>query len=59
MDGGRADGRSVTVRRGGSQAVVTFPAFKQEAHTRTRVFEPPLSTRTVWMLGFQRRFVRR
>src|SRR5439155_2446914 len=48
--------------RGGSggQPRVTLPALMHEVHTFIRrVVPPPAGTRTVWMLGFQRRFVRR
>src|SRR3954470_6043750 len=42
------------------QARVTLPALMQEVHTFIRlVVPPPAGVRTVWMLGFQRRLVRR
>jgi hypothetical protein len=31
----------------------------QEVHTRSRLLLPPTRVRTTWMLGFQRRGVRR
>jgi hypothetical protein len=37
----------------------TLPAFRQEVHTRTRLGAPATMARIRWMLGFQRRFVRR
>jgi len=52
-------------RRGGSwvglsQARVTLPALRQDVHTFSREREPPFTlVRTVWMFGFQRRWVRR
>ena len=39
--------------------MVTLPAFRQEVHTFRRVGVTPTFARTRWMLGFQRRFVRR
>ena len=38
---------------------MTFPAFRQEVQTLSRFDVPPTTTRTDWMLGFQRRGVRR
>src|SRR5262249_53357963 len=43
-----------------SQARETLPALMQDVHTfRRLVLPPPAGTRRVWMLGFQRRLVRR
>ena len=36
-----------------------FPDFKQPVQTLTRLADPPMRARTRWMLGFQRRLVRR
>ena len=36
-----------------------MPAFRQEVHTLSRLGVLPTIARNVWMLGFQRRFVRR
>ncbi|KUG51609.1 hypothetical protein AVL62_09845 [Serinicoccus chungangensis] len=44
--------------RGGGQRV-TLPAFRQEVQTLSRFEVPPMVVRTRWMLGFQRRLVRR
>src|SRR5882757_1428973 len=42
------------------QARATLPALRQEVHTFSRRREPPFTlVRTVWMFGFQRRWVRR
>lgn len=38
---------------------MTLPAFRQDVHTLRRLGVRPMSARTVWMLGFQRRDVRR
>lgn len=38
---------------------LTLPAFKQDVHTLMRLGVLPSVTRTDWMFGFQRRFVRR
>jgi len=38
---------------------VTFPALMQDVHTRSRLGVPSTVARTTWMLGFQRRGVRR
>src|SRR5690625_3278421 len=38
---------------------VTFPALRQEVHTFRRFGVPATTARTRWMLGFQRRLVRR
>src|ERR1022692_1647354 len=38
---------------------VTLPALIQEVHTCSRLVVPPTLARTGWMLGFQRRRVRR
>ena len=35
----------------------TLPAFKQEVQTFSRFDVPPMTVRTVWMLGLKRRFV--
>lgn len=45
--------------RASQTARVTFPAFRQEVHTFRRFGVPPVTVRTFWMFGFQRRFVRR
>src|SRR5581483_7955275 len=37
----------------------TLPAFRHEVQTRMRLGDPFTRARTRWMLGFQRRFVRR
>ena len=37
----------------------TLPAFKHEVQTFSRFDVPPMTVRTVWMLGLKRRFVRR
>src|SRR5207248_10980958 len=37
----------------------TLPAFRQDVQTRMRLGEPFTKARTRWMLGFQRRLVRR
>lgn len=41
------------------QARVTLPARMQEVHTFNRLGVRPTRARTVWILGFQRRGVRR
>lgn len=38
---------------------MTFPALRQEAQTERRLGVPSTIARTLWMLGFQRRLVRR
>src|SRR5215470_1363609 len=38
---------------------VTFPALMQDVHTCSRLGVPSTVARTTWMLGFQRRGVRR
>ncbi len=38
---------------------VTLPAFRQVVQTLSRFGVAPIFARTRWMLGFQRRFVRR
>jgi hypothetical protein len=38
---------------------VTLPALRQEVHTLRRLGVRPIRARTVWILGFQRRDVRR
>jgi hypothetical protein len=38
---------------------VTLPALMQDVQTRIRRLVPPAVVRTIWMLGFQRRGVRR
>src|SRR3954451_21483360 len=54
----RARARRGNVHR--PQARATLPALMHEVHTcRRLVVPPPAGVRTVWMLGFQRRLVRR
>jgi len=38
---------------------VTLPALMQDVQTRIRRLVPPVVVRTIWMLGFKRRGVRR
>src|SRR5580765_2480370 len=48
--------------RGGGQRLVTLPALRHEVQTLSRLGVTPASptrARTRWMLGFQRRLVRR
>ena len=50
---------SRTSRERGDQARVTLPALMHEVHTFSRLGVAPMSVRTRWMFGFQRRLVRR
>ncbi len=45
--------------KGQRTALVILPALMHEVHTSTRRMVPPCTVRTLWMFGFQRRFVRR
>jgi hypothetical protein len=50
----------VVVERGGQALRATLPALRQDVQTLSRFgVTPSTSVRTRWMLGFQRRFVRR
>jgi hypothetical protein len=40
-------------------ALVILPALRHDVHTCTRLGLPSTIARTLWMLGFQRRLVRR
>ncbi len=51
--------RSQRATRARRYARVTLPALMQEVHTLRRLGVLPMSACTVWMLGFQRRRVRR
>ena len=52
----RSAGQDGRVRTGG---LVTLPARMHDVQTSSRVGAPLTSARTRWMLGFQRRLVRR
>src|SRR5882672_12279491 len=54
-DGRRASRRQALL----NYLLMTLPALMQEVHELKRFGVPPITARTVWMFGFQRRFVRR
>ena len=54
-----SDDGGVGNRRRCAQARVTLPALMHEVHTFRRLGVEPTTARTRWMLGFQRRLVRR
>src|ERR1700680_3280482 len=51
--------RTAAADQGHRPQRLTLPALMQEVHTRRRLVVPPTVARTTWMLGFQRRGVRR
>lgn len=57
--GSKAREVSRTLREGCRQARVTLPALMHDVHTFMRLGVDPTTARTRWMLGFQRRLVRR
>src|SRR5882672_7826626 len=54
-DGRRASRRQALL----NYLLMTLPALMQEVHELKRFGVPPITARTVWMFGFQRRRVRR
>ena len=58
-NGSKAREVSRTSREGCRQARVTLPALMHDVHTFMRLGVEPTTARTRWMLGFQRRLVRR
>ena len=58
-NGSKAAEVSRTSREVCRQARVTLPALMHDVHTFMRLGVEPTTARTRWMLGFQRRFVRR
>ena len=59
MREGRTRWDAALSMRGAGQTRATLPALMQEVQTLRRLGVLPTSARTVWMLGFQRRLVRR